>query len=197
MRRASALVVFIAVLSVGATGVAPAAGGAGDGPGIDIDIFGLDVVSIDATSATPPGSDCYNQARCESVQVILRSGPCDYRGVCQVVTYDVTPSYDGWQRCVKGDANTPGTIQAPPGGGSARLSVTVTGGPFTECGYRDSQMRWRITARPPFAAEGFVALRLAPLGDARPECGPALMQPWQCTATRGAGAAATAGWAGR
>jgi hypothetical protein len=197
------LVVFVAVLSVGATGVAPAAGGgrafgerpAGDGSEIDIEVFGLDVLSIDVASASgaAASNDCRGQSRCEQINVVLRSGPCDGRS-CRTITYDVKPVYDGWEQCVRGDANTPGAVQAPPGGGSVQLRVTVVGGVFAACGYKESRMRWLITGQPGFGAQGYVELRKSPGGATRPACGAAVVQPWNCRADHVQPNAIRAGW---
>lgn len=154
---------------------------------IDIEVFGLDVMSIDGPDSQVASSDCRGQSRCQSIYLRLSGGssqPGD-----QSRTYNIVPVYnDGWPQCVKGDANTPGNVTAryrDTENNTIALSVTVTGGVFDACGYKQSRMRWLVTTfccGGSRAGSGTVELRKNAGGDTFAQCGDTTMgsRRWRC-----------------
>lgn len=131
------MVLFVAVLSLGATGVVPAAGESrarGEPPPADdggLDVFGVEV----------DGPDVYSR---QTIYVRLSVSARD--GQDRVETFNIQPIYgDGWPDCVRNDASNPGDVQSRASAPTyAELSVTVVGGVFHRCGYERSQMRWQV-----------------------------------------------------
>jgi hypothetical protein len=188
------LIVSVCVVAVGAAGMSLAAGArraGGDSKDIKVKVFGLDVLTIEVPSGSGPrngaqtgGTDCQGQSRCQTINLKLGGGDSEI----QYRNYNIVPVYeDGWPQCVKGDANTPGNFTARYGDyNTIQLSVTVTGGVFDACGYKESRMRWRVTTTGAYGRRtgiGTVELRKNPGGDTYAQCGDRTQggfNEWRC-----------------